>query len=121
MIHHAVLTTAGAEFETPERCAILEMFNVPEDRDASLARARLRPGVTTQLHSLVGVDERYIVLEGEGEVEIGGRPFERVRPGSVVLVPRGETQRARNTGSADLVFLCLCTPAFSPECYRTLE
>jgi len=33
-----------------------------------------REGVQTQLHRLLGVDERYLVIEGVGELEIGGAP-----------------------------------------------
>ena len=33
----------------------------------------------------------------------------------------GAAQRITNTGTGDLVFLCICTPAFEPDCYEDLE
>lgn len=110
-----------AEFETGERCHILESWNVPEDRDVSIARARVRPGVRTRLHALEGTVERYLVVSGRGRVEIGGLPPEEVGPGDVVVIPPDTPQRIENLGDADLVFYCVCSPAFDPDHYRELE
>ncbi|MEN8178583.1 MAG: hypothetical protein ABFS39_08160 [Pseudomonadota bacterium] len=33
--------------------------------------------------------ERYVILEGQGEVELGGLKSQRVNPGDVVLIPPG--------------------------------
>lgn len=108
------------EYFTEERCHIL-VTNAVDDEDASIARARVEPGVTTAQHSLTGVDERYVLIAGEGLVEIGNDPPARVGPGDVVAIPAGVGQRITNTGTADLVFLCICTPPFRPECYLDLE
>jgi len=109
-----------AEFHTDERCSITEQLNLDASPEASLALARVAPGVTTALHALVGVVERYIVLAGEGVVEIGGDSA-RVAAGDRVIIPADVAQRVRNTGAADLVFYALCTPRFRPELYRNLE
>ena len=45
-----------------ERLRILEVTTGRDDPDVSIARARVEPGVTTELHSLTGVDERYLVV-----------------------------------------------------------
>ena len=111
---------AKDEYETPERCRILEMSRLADDPDISLARATVAPGVTTALHRLK-VHERYVILEGEGRVEVGDADPVAVRPGDVVRIPAGHTQRISNTGADDLVFLCVCTPAFSPQAYEDLE
>jgi len=74
----------------------------------------------TLWHRLEGVTERYVVLSGTGRVELGegaGRIMETVGPGSVVIIPPGVPQRIANTGSDDLVFLALCSPRFTPDCY----
>jgi len=110
-----------AEFATPERCHIVEMLNLPECGDCSIARARVQAGVTTQLHLLRGVAERYVIIQGEGEVEIGGRMLGKVAPMDVVHIKPGASQRITNTLKTDLVFLCICTPRFTPECYEPLE
>ncbi len=109
------------EFYTSERCFILELTSATSDPDVSIARARVQPGITTVLHRLEGVDERYVVLEGTGRVEVGDLPPADVGPGDVVLIPRRTSQRISNTADRDLVFLCICTPPFTPECYEDLE
>lgn len=107
------------EFPTRENCAIAELFNEAHERRASIARARVRPGDSTEAHALQGTTEWYVIVAGEGEAEIDGCR-ERVGPFDVVHVGPGAAQRIFNVGSTDLVFLCVCIPAFTPECYRSL-
>lgn len=106
---------------TDEGCYIVELRNVEEDPDCSIARARVEPGVRTKLHRLRGTIERYVILEGLGEVEIGDTPPAPAAPFDVVNIPAGTPQRIRNIGSGDLIFLCICTPRFRPEVYEKLE
>jgi mannose-6-phosphate isomerase-like protein (cupin superfamily) len=79
----------------------------------SLAHAVVRPGETSLRHSLT-VSEVYYILEGEGEMMIGGETA-RVRPGQAIYIPPRSVQCIRNTGRSDLKFLCLCDPAWRPE------
>ena len=119
---HAIFEADPAgEFFTEERCYILELSNSPADESASIARARVEPGVTTQLHRLDGVEERYVITQGTGLMEVAGGEPAAVAPGAVVLVPAGASQRITNTGDKDLLILCICTPRFVPECYEALE
>ncbi|MGB0259764.1 MAG: cupin domain-containing protein [Coraliomargarita sp.] len=111
----------AAEFETAERCAILELANDVNDPAVSVARARIAPGVRTAWHRLDGVAERYVILSGKGRVEIGDLEPCEVEVGHVVRIPPGVRQRVENVGSDDLVFYALCTPRFTPECYVDLE
>ncbi|MFO1209480.1 MAG: cupin domain-containing protein [Amaricoccus sp.] len=108
------------EFWSDERCHITEVLNLTASPDASLALARVAPGVTTRLHAVLGTVERYVILSGHGLVEVGGETAP-VGPGDRVLIPAGVPQRIGNTGSDDLVFHCLCTPRFRQEAYRDLE
>ena len=108
-----------AEFYTPERCYIVELHNSDRDAGCSIARARVEPGVTTQLHSVRGTIERYVILEGEGEVEIDGEAPTAVAPLDVVCIPAGVSQRITNTGRVDLIFLCVCTPRFKQDNYQS--
>jgi mannose-6-phosphate isomerase-like protein (cupin superfamily) len=108
------------EFFTDERCHIL-VTDAIDDDTVSIARARVEPGVTTAWHSLTGVDERYVMISGSGLVEVGDGDPARVGPGEVVAIPAGVRQRITNTGPDDLVFLCICSPPFTPECYVDLE
>ena len=108
------------EFATPEGCYIIEVSNSPDDPGVSIARARVEPGVTTRWHRLAATAERYVVLEGSGRVEIGDRPAQDVGPGDVVLIPPQCRQRITNTGAVDLIFLAICTPRFTEDCYEAL-
>jgi len=114
-------TDFQAEYFTEERCFILELVSAPADESLSLARARVERGVTTALHRLNGVTERYVILAGQGRVEVGNLPPRDVSPGDVVLIPPDISQHISNTGVGELVFLCICTPPFRPECYEDLE
>jgi mannose-6-phosphate isomerase-like protein (cupin superfamily) len=108
------------EFWIEERCHVTELLGAAASPEASLAVARVEPGVTTQLHRLIGVAERYIVRKGSGLVEINGLTM-RLRQGDQAIIPAGAAQRITNDGVGDLEFYCLCTPAFTPGCYVNLE
>jgi mannose-6-phosphate isomerase-like protein (cupin superfamily) len=110
----------AGEFWIEERCYITELLGAAASPEASLALARVQPGVTTALHSLAGVAERYIVRRGSGIVEIDGVHAE-LGEGDQAIIPEGAAQRITNSGDGDLEFYCLCVPAFTPECYVDLE
>lgn len=121
---------ATQEYWFEEGCFITEWLNSPEDPLLSIARARVTPGVTTRLHRLMGVAERYVILEGQGRVEIVGPEGELksadhyvsdVEPGDVVVIPPRVSQRISNIGETDLVFLALCTPRFTRAAYEDAE
>lgn len=108
------------EVWTRERCFITELLNSVEQSEVSLARARVGPGITTELHSL-SVSEWYVLEAGEGRMRVGDiEPFV-VRPGDTIAVKPNTAQQITNSGSADLVFLCVCVPRFSQKCYKSLE
>ncbi len=109
------------EYDTPERCRILESWNREDDPAASIARARVAPGITTRLHRLTGITERYFILAGEGLVEVSDQTQRPVTAGDVVHIPAGCPQRIRNTGQDDLVFLAVCTPRFVSSAYEDID
>ncbi len=106
---------------TAERLFITEMWNRVEDPDVSIAKARVKPGVTTALHYLDGIDEKYIVVSGRGLMEVEGLVFTEVSPGDVVVIPANSTQRITNIGQDDMIFYCICTPRFTNACYRAVS
>ena len=110
----------AAEFATPERCFITELANNGNDPSVSIARARVEPGVTTAWHKLRGTEERYIIVSGEGRVEVEGLAPMDVAANDVVRIPPDTPQRIKNTGTENLVFFAVCTPRFMPECYLHL-
>ena len=105
---------------TRERCHVRERLNDPAVPDVSLADCRVEPGVRTELHRL-SVAECYVIVEGQGLVEIGDEPPARVGAGDLVVIAAGSSQRIRNTGTGDLRFQCICRPRFTPACYEPLE
>ena len=113
--------TASAEYYTEERCYINELANIADDPAVSIARARVMPGITTRLHRLRAITERYVILAGTGRVEVGGLPPQDVASGDVVLIPPGCPQRITNTGNEDLLFLAICSPRFEQAAYEDIE
>jgi mannose-6-phosphate isomerase-like protein (cupin superfamily) len=114
-------TNEADEYYFDEGCFILELSNSAADPDISIARARVKPGVTTKLHRLTGVTERYVILAGNATVEINGLPSQPVSVGDVVIIPPLNSQRITNTGIDDLVFLAICSPRFTGSVYEEID
>jgi mannose-6-phosphate isomerase-like protein (cupin superfamily) len=119
-MHDPVISRASEqeEYFFEEGCFITENWNRPEDEACSIARARVPVGVTTRVHWLEGIEERYVIIEGEGSVLVGDAPAQMVVPGDVVVIPAGCRQSISNTGSGDLLFYAICTPRFRAEAYH---
>ena len=112
---------SSPEFWTDERCFITECLNSEEIEEFSLAIARVRPAVTTQLHRLRDTKEIYIIRKGTGLVLVGQQEFE-ISVGDSVIIPANTPQRITNlSNSEDLEFYCHCSPRFVPEAYENLE
>ncbi|TVR24593.1 MAG: cupin domain-containing protein [Anaerolineaceae bacterium] len=112
---------ADAEYYTDEHCYINEVANHEGDPAMSIAQARVEIGVTTEWHRLKNTVERYVILSGEGLVEVGDLPPTPVRAGDVVVIPAMCRQRITNIGASDLLFLAICTPRFVPAAYEVAE
>ena len=106
------------ETATAERCLITENYSA---EDLSIAQARVKPGITTLAHHLVGVNEIYLITSGIGQVDVGDLKPTKVAKGDLIIIPAGASQRISNIGKTDLVFYCICTPKFTAECYRSGE
>lgn len=111
----------SCEFFTPEKCYITELSNTSDDPEVSIARARVLPGVTTNWHRLKETSERYCIISGKGLMEIEELPPQKVNPGDIVIIPAMCRQRITNIGSADLIFLAICTPRFTNSNYEDIE
>lgn len=111
----------GAETLTAEGCHILETWNRADNLQLSVARARVAPGVTTRWHRLQGINERYLILSGQGLAEVEGMDPTAVQAGDLLYIPAEHAQRIRNTGSEDLLFYALCTPRFRWAAYQDLD
>ena len=107
----------GGETWIEEGCFVTESSNTPCDPALSIARVRVAPRTETRWHYL-DVDERYVVVDGAGIMDMDGLPSTEVGPGDVVAVPAGCAQRIRNASDCDLIAYCLCTPRFTPDAYH---
>ncbi|MDD1626272.1 MAG: cupin domain-containing protein [Methylococcaceae bacterium] len=109
------------EYYFDEGCFILELSNSPADPDVSIARARVKAGVTTKLHRLKGVVERYVILSGIAKVEVAECEPQQLSAGDVVIIPSLCSQRITNIGTEDLIFLAICTPRFTEKVYENID
>lgn len=117
MLYHS---DESSSFYTDERCFVIEILNAPNEAN-SIAQIKVLPGVTTALHRLIDVQENYYILSGNGVMEVEGLQIGEVAAGDVVCIPAGKTQRIHNTGELELIFLAICYPRFTPDCYEHLE
>ena len=109
------------EVYTRDRWPITEVLNRPNSPDLSIARCRVEPGVTTELHRLLDTRETYVIETGQGVMDDGSDPAFPVNVGDAVVIPANRAQRITNTGTTDLVFLVYCQPRFEPRSYDPLE
>lgn len=108
----------GQEYYFEEGCFIVETSNSESDEEVSIARARVAPGCQTNWHFLEGTTERYVIITGNGLVEVGSEDGREVSEGDVVIIPAGVRQRIKNLAESDLIFLAICSPRFRKHNYR---
>jgi mannose-6-phosphate isomerase-like protein (cupin superfamily) len=96
-----------AAFTTKDGSTIREYHHTAAQ---SLAEASLAAGQSTQRHQHRETEEIYILLEGEGDIEIDGE-LRHVQAGDAVLIPAGAWHEI--TAAAELRFLCCCVPPYS--------
>jgi mannose-6-phosphate isomerase-like protein (cupin superfamily) len=96
-------------FTTKDGSTIRELHHTERQ---SLAEAALEPGQSTQRHFHRQSEEIYVVLDGEGDLEIDGET-RRVGPGDAALIPPGAWHEIRAVSA--LRFLCCCAPPYSHE------
>lgn len=101
---------------------LLHPDNIPEASGlgCSIAHAIVPAGESTLPHALERSVELYYVLEGVGEMHIGSEQAP-VRAGQIVYIPPGARQFIRNTGTGDLVFLCIVSPRWQAEDERLVS
>lgn len=93
--------------------SILDRTNAPVEKQ-SLAEATLPAGGATERHYHKLSEEFYLVLEGEGTMEIGGE-LQKVGPGDAILIPAGQWHQITADDLAGLRFLCCCAPPYSHD------
>jgi mannose-6-phosphate isomerase-like protein (cupin superfamily) len=83
-------------------------------RNQSLAEAVLAPGQSTEAHYHPKAEEIYYLLKGQGQMTIAGES-RNVGAGDAIAIPPASPHTILNTGSEDLVFLCMCAPGYEHE------
>jgi mannose-6-phosphate isomerase-like protein (cupin superfamily) len=96
-------------FTTKDGSTIRELHHTERQ---SLAEATLEPGQSTQRHFHRQSEEIYVVLDGEGNLEINGE-VRRIEPGDAALIPPRAWHEIHAVGA--LRFLCCCAPPYSHE------
>lgn len=81
----------------------------------SVAHITLPPGKRAEKHYHPEVEESYILLAGTALVEIGGETHE-ARVGELIAIPPQQAHTIINRGAEDVVFLAICSPAWTPDC-----
>lgn len=79
----------------------------------SLAHAKVDVGKASLPHQLKG-SETYYILDGEGEMYIDDTIL-KISKDDVFWVPPNASQYIKNTGTIDLVFLCIVEPYWQEE------
>ena len=79
----------------------------------SLAEAELAPGQATERHYHASSEEIYLVLEGDGVMELDGEA-RQVGRDDAVLIPPGARHRF-TAGERGARFLCCCAPPYSDD------
>jgi mannose-6-phosphate isomerase-like protein (cupin superfamily) len=100
---------AAQPFTTKDGSTIRELHHTPAQ---SLAEASLPPGGATLRHYHRRSEEIYLIVEGEGELEIDGEQ-RRVAAGDAALIPPGA--RHRIVAAGPLRLLCCCAPPYSHD------
>lgn len=86
----------------------------------SVAHITLPPGAASLRHYHPAAEESYTVLAGQGRLTLGDEVV-TLAPGDAVAIPAGAVHRIVNDGSADLVFLAVCVPPWTPQCSVFLD
>lgn len=100
----------ASPFITKDGSTIREYLHT---RHQSLAEASLAPGRKTQRHHHRLSEEIYLLLEGDGWMEVDGDE-RAVETGDAVLIPPGAWHQI-TAGSAGVRFLCICVPPYSDD------
>ncbi len=83
-------------------------------RAHSVAQIRIPPGKSSRPHYHPVAEESYVILQGVAGIEIDGTSA-ALYPGDAVAIPPTAVHRIWNAGEADLLFVAVCVPAWTPD------
>ena len=103
-----VVSYEGLEpFTTKDGSTIREYIHSPAQ---SLAEATLVPGQSTRRHYHAFSEEIYLLISGDGTMELDGETRE-VRQGDAILIPPGAWHELQ-AGPNGVRLLCCCVPPY---------
>lgn len=100
-----------------KRAADLAQFSVEKMGKVDIVRGEtlfaglncFEPGQEHAAHAHAGQDKLYIVLEGEGEIQVGDEKAV-VSAGAAAFAPSGVLHSIRNTGPGRLIVMAVLAP-----------
>ncbi len=82
----------------------------------SIALVEIHEGCSSEAHLHPDAEEFYIGIEGKGRLVVDGQT--RIVSRDVLAkIPKGKVHQIFNDNKETLKFLCVCAPAWTPECY----
>ena len=103
-----VAPVASAHGET-----VYELLGRAAGARHSVAYVTIPPGKASLRHYHPEAEESYYILQGEARMLLGEEEAS-LSAGQIVYVPPLQPHRIVSTGTADLVFLAICAPAWEP-------
>jgi len=86
----------------------------------SLATITLPPGKASRLHYHPQAEESYYILSGVGAMRLADETV-TIAAGEAVAIPATAVHQISNTSDADLVFLAISVPPWTPDCSIFLD
>lgn len=80
----------------------------------SIAEATVAAGARTERHHHRRTEEVYLGVSGAGTVDVDGVEY-RLEPGVAVVIRCGSPHHVVADLADELVFLCVCSPAYTHE------
>jgi mannose-6-phosphate isomerase-like protein (cupin superfamily) len=83
-------------------------------RNLSVTWVDVPPGAEQRLHSHEDAEQVYVIVRGQGRMEVAG-DVEDVGEGDLVLIPPATDHGIRNDGSEPLAYVSAASPPVSME------
>jgi len=109
-------------FVTKDKSIIREFFHplhetsslMPKDAPFSIALATVKPGKKTLRHVHESSDEFYYITKGVGVIQLNARR-KPIEENMLIYIPAKTKHTVTNTGTQDLLILCICSPPYTHE------
>lgn len=106
------------EIDTGAGEFIYELLGIENgsSKNLSIAIVEIMKGCSSEAHIHPDSEEYYFIIEGEGKLVIDGQ-IRDLKRNDLAKIPKGKVHQIFNNSLTTLKFLCMCDPAWTPECY----